>query len=137
MASLADNHTPIVDGTLLIEENTLLPGRTPNDTQPIGNGWTRITNNLALERKLAAAGWTFFFMAGTIQATVFGFDRDLLIVTAVRRLLARVAPQRCNCLEIDQIVMRSFCGIPSVTVMAHSRHIQQARAFCTAGALPG
>ena len=136
MTSLKDNNASIVDGTLFVEANTLLPEPSPRDTQSIGNGWARITNNLALKKKLVTAGWTFFYMAGTIRATALGFERSRMIRAAVKRLLATVALQKCNCLAIDHITIRSFWGIPFVTVLAHSGHIQQVRSFCTAGVLP-
>jgi hypothetical protein len=72
-------------------------------------------------------------MAGTIRANVLGFKRHRILETAVKRLLAKVALEKCNCLEIDRITTGSFCGLPYVTVLAHSRHIQQERAFCSAG----
>ena len=137
MTSLKGNDASIVGGTLLVQENTLLPKPSAQDTQSIGNGWARIRNNLAFKKKLAAAGWTFFYMAGSIRATALGFERSRMMRAAVRRVLATAALEKCNCLEIDHIMMRSFCGIPCVTVLAHSRHIQQARSFCTAGVLPG
>ena len=137
MTSPKNNHVSIAEGTLLIDENTLLPEPMRHDSQSIGNGWARIMNNLAFEKKLAAAGWMFFYMAGTIRANALGFERSRMIRTAVKRLLATVALENCNCLAIDHIMMRSFCGIPFVTVLAHSRHIQLARSICTAGVLPG
>ena len=134
MITTKDSNAPIIDGTLLIAENTLLPEPSAQDSHSIGNGWARITNNLALEKKLAAAGWSFFYMAGMIRASVFGFERNRMIQTAVKRLLSKVALEKCNCLEIDHISMDSFCGMPLVTVLGHSRHIQQERSFCNARA---
>jgi len=134
MTSSRNLNSPIADGTLLIEEKTLLPEPSPHDSVAIGNGWARISNNLALEKKLTAAGWTFFYMAGTIRTNVLGFDRPRMIQTAVNRLLAGVTRQKCNCLEVDHITMRSFCGMPFVTVLAHSRHIQQERSYFNARA---
>jgi hypothetical protein len=132
MTSPRNNDPPFADGTLLIAENTLLPEPSPQDSRSIGNGWARITNNLVFEKKLAAAGWAFFYMAGTIRANVLGFKRHHLLETAVKRLLSKVSREKCNCLEIDHITTGSFCGLPFVTVLAHSRHIQE-RAFGSAG----
>jgi hypothetical protein len=66
---------------------------------------------------LSFAPPVFFYMAGTIS---LGFGRQRMIQTTVKRLLAKVALEKCNCLEIDHITMRSFCGMPLVTVLAHS-----------------
>lgn len=134
MTTTKDCNALITDGTLLIAENTLLPEPSPQDSHSIGNGWARITNKLALEKKLAAAGWSFFYMAGTIRASVLGFERNGMLQTAVKRLLSKVALEECNCLEVDHIAMGSFCGVPRVTVLGHSRHIQQERSFCNANA---
>jgi len=125
---------PIVDGTFLIDEKTLLPEPSSNDSVSIGNGWARISYNLTFEKKLAAAGWTFFYMAGATRMNVIGFDRPRMIQTAVNRLLAAVTRQKCNCVEVDHVRIRSFCGMPFVTVLAHSRHIQQEPSFFKAGA---
>jgi len=129
MTSSRSLNSPIVDGTLLIQEKTLLPEPSPHDSVSMGNGWARISNNLAFKKKLSAAGWNFFYMAGTIRMNVVGFDRPRTIQTAVNRLLAAVTLQDCNCLEVDHIAMRSFWGMPFVTVSAHSRHIQQEHSF--------
>jgi len=128
MTSQKDNNR-IIEGTLLIEERTLLPEPSPQDSHSVGNGWARITNSAALEKKLSTAGWGFFYMAGTLRARVFGFEPQQMMQTAVKRLLAKVVLQECNCLEIDHIVTRSFWCIPSVTVLAHTRHIQQRGSF--------
>jgi hypothetical protein len=114
----------IIEGALLIEEHTVLPEPSPQDSHSIGNGWACIINNAVFEKKLSTAGWVFSYMAGTMKARVFGFERQGMIQTAVKQLLAKVTLQKCNCLEIDHIVERSFWGMPSVTVLAHSRHIE-------------
>jgi hypothetical protein len=134
MTSQKNNIRPITEGSLLIEETTRLPDQSAQDSHSAGNGWACITNNTAFEKKLTTAGWTFFYMAGTMRARVFGFERQQMIQTAVKRLLARATLQECNCLEIDHIAMRSFWGMPIVTVLAHARHIQQQNSFIGAGA---
>jgi hypothetical protein len=128
MTSQKDSNR-IIEGTLLIEERTLLPEPSPQDSHSVGNGWACIANKAALEKRLATAGWAFFYMAGTMRTRVFGFERQQMIQTAVKQLLAKVALEKCNCLEIDHIVERSFWGMPSVTVLAHSRHIQEQGSF--------
>jgi hypothetical protein len=126
MMSLKDFGSSVMDGTLLIQENTRLPESWPRDNVSIGEGWARIPNHVAFEKKLAAAGWTLFFRAGSIKASALGFDRQKMIETAIRRLLSAVSLQKCNCMEVDNVRMQSFFGIPYVTIMAHSRHVQQA-----------
>ena len=86
-------------------------------------------NFYELEKELASAGWTFFYMAGKITTTAFGFDRQKTVHTALKRLIASVRLQKCNCLEIDAVASRSFWGMPYVRVSAHSRHIQKGVVF--------
>jgi len=127
-----DNGRTINPGAMLVGESALLPEPVAQDSHSMGNGWACITNNAAFENKVAAAGWAFFYMAGTMRARVFGFDHQRMIQNAVKQLLASAVLQKCNCLEIDQIVTGSFCGVPSVTVLAHSRHIQPQHSFYSA-----
>ena len=127
--SQPDGNLTISNGAILFEANTLLPEPSRLDSFATGNGWVRVANNLAFEKKLAAAGWTFFYMAGTIRANVFGFERQAMIQAALKRLIVTARLQKCNCLEIDRITMHSFWGMPYVSVSAHSRHIQPGSFF--------
>ena len=52
-----------------------------------------------------------------------------MINAALRQLTAGDGFQNCNCLEIDDVVMHKFLGMPYVTVSAHARHIQKGRFF--------
>ena len=86
-------------------------------------------NSYDLEKEFAAIGWTFFYMAGRVRATAFGFDRQKAVQTALGRLIARAKLQKCNCLEIDEVATHAFLGMPYVSVSAHTRHIQKGLAF--------
>jgi len=79
----------------------------------------------ALDRKIHAAGWNFFFMAAEVKVMFIGSIGALKIQNALSRLLAKVKEQHFNGLEVTQIVARRFLGVPYVTVSAHSRHMQQ------------
>ena len=116
----------------MVEQNTLLPAPLGLESDTTGSGWARITNNPTrrqLETKLAAAGWTFFYMAGKIKTSAFGFERASMIQAALKRLIAIAKLQNCNCLEIDAIRTRSFLGLPYISLSAHSRHIQNGMLF--------
>jgi hypothetical protein len=125
MTSQREDPRSITNGTLLIEENTPLP----EASLQAGSGWTRVVSRVALEKKLSAAGWTFFYMAGTIRAKVFGFDQRSIIEKALKQLTAMASVQKCNCLDIDLVTLQTFCGIPCVTVTGHSRRIQPGSFF--------
>lgn len=95
------------------------------------NDW-RSVSNLGLNELDAAihqAGWTFFFMAGEIKITSFGFDKKSAMRRAVKRVIANVESHKCNCVEITEVSAKSFLGMPYVNVSAHSRHIQERSAF--------
>ena len=132
MMSPAESHQTIGAGTILIEKSTLLPGTLGLDSGSTESGWASIVSHPdrhQLEEKLSAAGWRFFLMAGTIQTMGFGFARRTMIQAALKRLIAAVKLQKCNCLEIDAIATRSFLGLPYICLSAHSRHIQSGLIF--------
>lgn len=47
-----------------------------------------------------------------------------MLTHALSQLIATAAQQHHNCLEIDSIVSRSFCGIPYLAVSSHARDLQ-------------
>jgi len=125
----------ITTGTLLIEKGTPVPDFFRVGTEVYPNAWMPVTtthNFHELETELATAGWTFFYMAGgEMKATAFGLDKEKATDAALKRLMASVRLQKCNGLEIDEVLTTSFVGVPYVSVTAHSRHIQKGSGFCT------
>jgi hypothetical protein len=122
----------ITTGTILIERGTLLPEPLRLETALHASGWAPVTNKLdrhQLEKKLETAGWSFFYMAGEIRSTAFGFNSQNRADAALQRLIANAKLRKCNCLEIDGVATHSFLGVPYVSVSAHSRHIQKGVAF--------
>jgi hypothetical protein len=122
----------ITSGTVLIEKGTLLPQSFRLEKESYPGAWMPVENSLnshQLESELAATGWRFFYMAGVVRATAFGFDRQKTVNTALDRLIAGARLQNCNCLEIDKVGMHAFLGMPYVSVTAHSRHIQKDLVF--------
>jgi hypothetical protein len=114
-------------GTLLTQESPLTRQFFGLDSEPSPGGWGQVQamDGFALERKIHAAGWNFFFMAPEIKTTFFGQLGTKKINNALRRILAKVEGQAFNCLEVTGIVARHFLGLRYTTVSAHSRHIQQ------------
>jgi hypothetical protein len=116
----------IKTGTILIENGTLLPNSLVLASEPYSNGWATVANLRSdFETDINQAGWTFFFFAGETHATVFGFNAEKAVHTAVERLIGNAKSQNCNCLEIGQITSKSFLGLSFASVSAHSRHIQK------------
>jgi hypothetical protein len=114
-------------GTLLVKAGTLLPESLQSESDPYLKGW-RLVKNLSssgMDRKLCEAGWTFFYMAGEVNAIVFGSDSEKTMRRAVKKVIANMKSDRFNCLEISQVAAKGFLGLPYVTVSAHPRHIQE------------
>ena len=106
------------------------PGTTPLlnlESEPCSGNWSvlKVLDSFALDRKIHAAGWNFFFMAAEVKAMFFGSPGAAKVQSALKRILAKVKPQHFNGLEVTAIVARHFLGVPYVTVSAHSRHMQQ------------
>ena len=114
-------------GTILIKEWPEMSQLLGLESQPCSGEWSLLTflDGSALDRKIHAAGWNFFFMATEVRVMFFGSVGAVRIQNAVKRLLGKVKEQQFNALEVTQIVARRFLGVPYVTVSAHSRHLQQ------------
>jgi hypothetical protein len=119
-------------GSILIDKDAARPQCFHTKDNSFPDGWMAVTHDLShheLEQELTATGWTFFFMANVIRATVFGFSQETTIDRALKRLIRNVSQQRCNCLEIDGVATHSFLGMPYVSISAHPRHIQKGVVF--------
>jgi hypothetical protein len=122
----------ITPGVLLIERDALRPLCFEVEADSHPNAWMFIKHTLTpqqLEKELSATGWTFFFMAGPIRATAFGFKRDKMVYAALNRCIEAVRRQRCNSLQIESVETHSFLGIPYVSVSVRPRHIQKGLLF--------
>ena len=120
--------TPTVNvGTILIEEQPLITKFLGLESDPCSGRWSvvRGLDGFALDHKIHAAGWNFFFMAAEIRVRFFGAAGAKKIQNAVTRILQKVRPQHFNGLEVTGIAARRFLGVPYTIVSAHSRHIQQ------------
>jgi hypothetical protein len=126
------DNVEINNRTILMEKHALCPPCFQLRDYSYPNAWMVVTHGLTsseLEKELSFTGWTFFYMASAIRATSFGFDRAKMIHAALKRIIATVKKQRCNCLEIDAVTMHSILGMPYVNVSAHPRHIQKGMVF--------
>lgn len=121
--------TPDVQvGTILIgDESPRMAEVLALESEPYLGNWSMVKalNGFALDRKIHAAGWNFFFMAAEVKVMFFGAIRAAKIQDALKRILEKVRRQNFNCLEVTEIVAKRFLGMPYATVSAHSRHIQQ------------
>ena len=96
------------------------------ECEPYSGEWTllKALDVSALDRKIHAAGWRFFFMAAEVKVMFVGSLGAAKVHNALKRILAQVKQQHFNGLEVTAIVARHFFGVPYVTVTAHPRHMQ-------------
>src|SRR5438045_2389975 len=111
-------------GTILIERDATMPESLRLEGNSFSSSWRSVSNlDLnALDTAINKAGWTFFFMAGEIKITAFGFDKEGAVRRAVNRVITNAESHKCNCVEITEVSVKSFFGMPYVNVTAHSRH---------------
>jgi len=114
-------------GTILINGGALLPGSLRFESEPYSDGWKTVLNlnGFGLERKIRETGWNYFYMAGEVKASVFGFDREKTLRRAVNQVLAGLKSEGFNSLEITQVATESFLGLCHTIVSAHARHVQE------------
>jgi hypothetical protein len=122
-------------GTILMKEWPGMPELFGLEVEPCLGDWSlvKVLDGFALDRKIHAAGWNFFFMAAGVKTMFFGSLKAAKVRGALKRILAKLKPQHFNSLEVTAIVSRHFLGVPYVTVSAHSRHIQQGCYLASAG----
>ena len=118
-------------GTMLIADDTHMPTTLVVGTEPYSAGWSSIIGSTSaqLGKGIENAGWTFFYMAGEIRTSGFGFNDQSRTDRAVAHVIHAVTRENCNCLEITQIRQRSFLGLSYTSLVAHARHIQRSRCF--------
>jgi hypothetical protein len=114
-------------GTILMKEWPGMRQLLGLESEPCWGEWSllKVLDGFALDRKIHAAGWNFFFMAAEVKVMFFGSLGAAKIQKALKRILEKVKQQQFNGLEVTEIVARRFLGVPYVTVSAHSRHMQQ------------
>jgi hypothetical protein len=125
----------IKTGIILIKDGTFLPDALQFESEPCATGW-RLVKDLdgyGLGRKIHEAGWTFFYLAGEIKASIFGFDGQKTVRRAIKRILANLRPGNFNSLEITRMVSKQFLGVPYTRVYAHPRHVHKSMSLSQDG----
>jgi len=97
------------------------------ESLPYSANWSlaKPLDAFALERKIRAAGWHFFFVASEVKVMFLGAIGAKRIQRALHRILGKVSGEHFNGLEVTGIVAKHFLGLPYTIVSAHSRHVQQ------------
>jgi len=118
---------PTVQVGAILIEGPLIPPILGLESEPYSGKWNLVKalDGFALDRKIHAAGWNFFFMVTEVKVMFFGVLGAKKIQNALMRILEKVRGRDFNSLEVTGIVTGRFLGVPYATVSAHSRHIQQ------------
>src|ERR1022692_4520744 len=97
------------------------------ETEPYSGNWRKVIalESSAIDRKVRAAGWNFFFIASEVKVMFLGAVGAEKIQRALSRILGKVSQEHFNGLEVTGIAAKHFLGLPYAIVSAHSRHIQQ------------
>ena len=122
----------VTSGNLFIERDAPRPKFFQAQDDAHHTGWLPVRHNLApheLDSELSKLGWTFFFMANVIRKSALAFDGDKGLSTALKRVMATVREEGCNCLQVDKVETQSFLGVPYITLSAHPRHLQKSGVF--------
>ena len=111
-----------------MERSARLPAFLEFGGDPLLKGWSVLQNlRSTLDAETARAGWICFFMAGRIEKSSFGIDRQKTLGQALKRLARRVKAENGNSFEILHVTTQTFLGVFRVSVTAHARRLQEAK----------
>jgi hypothetical protein len=113
-------------GTTMIQSSPLLQWL-GMESQLYSGGWSclGILDSSGLDRRVRDAGWNLFFLADELRTIVPAWGGQNSVRTGLKRLLARTRLQHFNCMQVSQMMNKRFLGIPYMSIVAHSLHIQQ------------
>ena len=122
-------HPTLRAGTVLMQTGTVMPESVWVEKGSYFRGWEVIKNldGDSLDRNLRKSNWNFFFIAGSIHAISWGSGNGITARRTAIRALAKTKVKKFNCFEITEVTFRRFLGIPYVSVVGHSRHVQEDR----------
>jgi len=129
-------------GTVLVKANTLMPEGLRLEAEPFIPEWSVVKgyDGCGLDRAIQEKGWTFFFLAGEVKATVFGTNRHSMLRRTIAKILAQGKADNFNCLEITKVSSVGAARFPwfsYLTVSAKWRHIQKSLWLVSGTQRPG
>jgi hypothetical protein len=116
----------IQSGVMMIREGFLLPDSADLGSRSYSARWRTVLelDSFDFDRKLRAAGWHLFFIAGEWKVIALGWGAAA-IRRGVQRLLNNGRKSHVNCMEITQVASSRFLGLPYVAIRASLFHIQK------------
>jgi hypothetical protein len=123
-------------GAILTNESPLMIQSFGLETEPCSGNWSLVKalDGFALDRKIHAAGWNFFFLAAEVRVIFLGALGAKNIQSALQRIFRKVKLQHFNGIEVTGIAAKRFLGVRYAVVTAHSRHVQRSCYLDSAGA---
>src|SRR5438876_11921760 len=98
--------TTIQVGTVLINDSPLITRYYGLESEACSGSWSIVKSldGFGLDRKIHAAGWNFYFIAGGVKETILGAGVAKKIENALGRILGKVQQQHFNVLDVTGIV---------------------------------
>ena len=95
-------------------------------SEPFAKSWSLLApgSEAKLAEEAAAKGWHLFFIATQLKGVALGGAGSARVHGALRRILRRAKREDFNCVEVTQMKAKHFWGIPYMSIVAHSRHLQ-------------
>jgi hypothetical protein len=117
--------TQIEDRTMMVREGLLFPESARIESLSYSDTWRTLVgmDSFALDRRLCAAGFHLFFIAGELKVIKLGGGPNA-VRRGIKKVLARGRRSNLNCIEITQVRQAHFLGLPWVAIRAYSFHIQ-------------
>ena len=117
-------------GTIFLEAGAPAPISLILRCDSFMNGWEVVDNSRSVvDGQMRDEGWTYFFLAGEMTTTNFGFAREKTLATGLRRLAEMTKALRCNSFEISSVTYKLLFGLSRVSLSCHARHLQQGQLF--------
>jgi hypothetical protein len=114
-------------GTVLISDSPLMTRIFGLESEAYSGTWSvvKLLDGFALDPRIRAAGWNFFFMAAEAKIMFLGSPEPKKLERALKRILGKMVKRHFNAIEVTGIITKHFMRVPYSTLTAHSRHIQQ------------
>lgn len=113
-------------GTMLMRRGLLLPDTAKIETLAYSATW-RVLDKMDssnLGQRLSLDGLHLFFIAGELKVVQLGWGPEAAR-RGLKRILALSRKEYFNCIEITEFTRTHFLGVPYVSILAHSFHIQK------------
>ena len=117
----------VKNGILIVAEGVSLPPSCNVSGQPFSQGWRVVTNleGRGLDRRFSDIGWTVFQKAAPATVNVLGFGESQTLRKAFRKIIQGRGRLKFNCVEITQVMHKTFMGLAYVRMSARARNIQE------------